>query len=245
MEKCKNTECINSVKNKNIYCSLKCRNIYVNKHLRNYQANSNGLSKEKKYLLNPKKCLSCNELIMYSKKRNKFCSSKCSTSFNNLGRKQSAETKNKIGKSNSIAITKKWMEPNYFNKCFISLGKRRFNSKGEIEVRRHLLEKFPEHYWTTGCLTNIGTKSMLTGDIFSKKLKICIEYDGIWHFKDIHGQLERKQKKDKELEEWCLNNGYRIIRIKEEVYKKNKPLLLSLLEQEILYGTKQYIAFYE
>ena len=53
-------------------------------------------------------------------------------------------------------------------------------------------------------------------------MKICIEYDGVWHFKDIHGQLELKQKKDRLLNEWCEKNEWRIIRISESYWHENK-----------------------
>jgi hypothetical protein len=54
--------------------------------------------------------------------------------------------------------------------------------------------------------------------MYSDKLKICFEYDGIWHFKDIHGQLERKQYKDKLLKKWCKVNNYKLIRLDEECF---------------------------
>ena len=39
-----------------------------------------------KYNLNPKRCEHCNQPISYEKKKNRFCSSSCSTSFNNSKR---------------------------------------------------------------------------------------------------------------------------------------------------------------
>lgn len=52
-------------------------------------------------------------------------------------------------------------------------------------------------------------------DLWSDKLQICFEYDGIWHFEDILGQLEDKKIKDNLLEKWCIYNNYRLIRIDE------------------------------
>jgi hypothetical protein len=54
--------------------------------------------------------------------------------------------------------------------------------------------------------------------MWSDKLKICFEYDGVWHFKDIHNQLAKKQLKDALLEQWCLLNNYRLIRVDEDFY---------------------------
>jgi predicted nucleic acid-binding Zn ribbon protein len=242
-KKCKNTECNKEVDGK-YYCSLSCRNVYVNKYLRDYSKNGAGISKEKQYLANPKKCISCSSVIEYKKRRNNFCSKNCSASNNNTGRKHSEKTKIKIRKITSISILKKWKDPEYIKKSLVNHGKRRFNSKGEIEVREYFMKKFPEHKWTSGGFIDIGNERMTTVDMVSKELKMCVEYDGIWHFKDINGQLEKKQLKDKLLNEWCANNGYRIIRISEEYYKKNKSLSLEKLEKEILFGKKKLVKLY-
>jgi hypothetical protein len=68
--KCKNIECENETKGKNIYCSLSCRNIYVNKYLRNYDKYSDTIKeknnlKEIEYLKSPKTC-KCGEIIPFS-----------------------------------------------------------------------------------------------------------------------------------------------------------------------------------
>lgn len=244
MKTCKNTECANKVDDDRVYCSLSCRNIFVNKNIRDYKKNGQSLSGEKQYYTNPKKCIFCDSIIEYSHRRNKFCSSKCSASTGRLGRTHSLKTKNKIRKSTSIAITKKWQDPEYAKKSLVSVGKRRFNSQGEIEVRNYFINKFPNHEWTYGGFINIGTHHMISADMYSVKLKICIEYDGIWHFKNINGQLEKKQKKDQALNEWCANNGYRIIRISEDYYKKNKIVSLQELENEVLFGNSKLTKFY-
>lgn len=244
MAKCKNTKCDNDVKKNRIYCSLACRNVYVNQNLRDYNKNKEGLSKEKEYLKTPKKCNHCNAIIEYKRRRNNFCSKNCSASANNKGRVHSEIVKNKIRKNTSISILKKWKDKEYASKCLVSLGKRKFNSKGEIEVRNYLINKFPEHNWSSGGFLDIGNKKMITVDIFSKKIKVCIEYDGIWHFKDIKGQLKRKQEKDNKLNDWCAKNGYRMIRISEDYYKKNKSLSLEQLEKEILNGKNKLVKFY-
>lgn len=87
MEKCKNIECNNKTVGKRVYCSLTCRNIYVNKYLRDYSKNGAGLSEEKEYYDNPKKCKKCNEIIKYEQRRNEYCSHSCSASETNKQRK--------------------------------------------------------------------------------------------------------------------------------------------------------------
>ena len=85
--KCKNIECENETKGKNIYCSLSCRNIYVNKYLRNYDKYSDTIKeknnlKEIEYLKSPKTC-KCGEIIPFSKRTNKYCNHSCVAKFTN------------------------------------------------------------------------------------------------------------------------------------------------------------------
>ena len=96
-----------------------------------------------------------------------------------------------------------------------------------------LKNKFPQHSWKSGGRLKHKDVS-LTRDAYSNELKICIEYDGIWHFKDIHGQLANKQLKDELLKAWCIENGYRLIRdedghyninILEEAIRTNEPYI--------------------
>jgi hypothetical protein len=90
--KCKNIECENETKGKNVYCSLTCRNIFVNKYLRNYEKVSETFQQKKKereeeYLKIPKKCEFCDNTIPFEKKNeNRFCSHSCSASFSNMNR---------------------------------------------------------------------------------------------------------------------------------------------------------------
>lgn len=88
--KCKNIECENETKGKNIYCSLSCRNVYVNKYLRNYDVNKENNKirrndREKEYLLNPNRCQHCDEIIPFEKRLDnlKFCNNSCSASYTN------------------------------------------------------------------------------------------------------------------------------------------------------------------
>ena len=73
---------------------------------------------------------------------------------------------------------------------------RHFTSKNEVLIRDYFINNFPEDEWTFGGSIRMNEHQM-SRDLYSNKLKICFEYDGIWHFKDIHGQLEQKQLKDK------------------------------------------------
>lgn len=121
--------------------------------------------------------------------------------------------------------------------------KKYFTSKGECEIRDYIIEKYKSDLWTHGPLTKFKDKNLVC-DLYSRKLQVIFEYDGIWHFKDIHGQLEDKQFKDKLLEEWCVENNYRLIRIREEIYKEDKIKWLSIIENEIYNGKEQIIKYY-
>lgn len=89
--KCKNIECENETKGKNVYCSLTCRNIFVNKYLRNYDKVSDTFKqkkkeKEEKYLEQPKKCLHCNSIILYDNRDNSYCNHSCFAKATNSNR---------------------------------------------------------------------------------------------------------------------------------------------------------------
>jgi len=125
MKKCKNIECNKEIEKNRIYCSFKCRNYYVNKNLRDYTKNSNGLSiKTKKfYETNLKFCLNpkCNKILSYEKRRNSFCSQSCSTSFTNIGRVVTNETKKRMSISHKNKLEIKTIK---CKNCDILIEKR-------------------------------------------------------------------------------------------------------------------------
>lgn len=51
---------------------------------------------KEEYNIRPKKCVSCNKPIPFSKRRNKFCDHSCSASYTNTGRIHTQDTKIKI-----------------------------------------------------------------------------------------------------------------------------------------------------
>lgn len=89
MGKCKNIDCCNDTEGKRVYCSLTCRNYYVNKYLRDYSKNGEGISDKAKnsYLLSPKKCKKCDNIISYEKRESDYCSRECSLANANVNRK--------------------------------------------------------------------------------------------------------------------------------------------------------------
>lgn len=184
-------------------------------------------------------CFKCDKKIIvkegnlvFPKKEKYYCSRACANS-----REHSEETKNKI----SSGLESAW-KTGLFDDALIT-NKFVFTSKGEEEIRNYFIKNFPGDCWTFGGLLK-HNNIRICRDLYSKKLKVCFEYDGIWHFKDIHGQLKRKQETDFQLEKWCIENEYRLIRIKEIVYISNKSFWLEKIKNEIYAGTDKIVKFY-
>lgn len=164
-----------------------------------------------------------------------FCSKSCANSRNH-----SNETKKKISKS----ISNLWKDDNYAKNIIEKNIKNNkiFTSKNEKYIKEYLINNYPEDNWTSGGHLKYKGES-LTRDIYSKKLKINIEYDGIWHFKDIKGQLKHKKYKDSLLKDWSLKNNYRLIRISEAFYKKNINCI-NIIINAIYNKTEPYLEYY-
>ena len=178
-------------------------------------------------------CVICDNSFLLKERESKFkkrkgryfCSYSCSKTiiFTDEMRMKSSEATKKLWQNGSYV--NKFIENNV-NKNY------RFSSKGEEEVRKYLKENFTDDEWTSG--GGYKYKGVnLTRDIYSNKLKVIVEYDGIWHFKDIHGQLDDKQMKDRLLEEWVIENDWRIVRIKDDLYRKNKKMWIDILVDSI------------
>lgn len=163
---------------------------------------------------------------LFPKKSKYFCTRSCANT-----RIHTEETKEKMKKSNSSSSKLLWQNPEYVAK--MDLGRRRyFTSKTEVFIREHFINKFSNDDWTFGGSIRHNNLTM-SRDLFSKKLKICFEYDGVWHFKNIRNQLEHKQAKDKALEDWCAENGWRLIRMSESFHKDNIDNFIDIIENAV------------
>ena len=105
---------------------------------------------------------------------------------------------------------------------------KRFNSKGELELKRLIEARFPNHKWQSGGNHKIGNGLNKAHDIYCTELKLIVEYDGIYHWKDVHGNLKLVQAKDKQLELFCKENGWKLIRVNEKTVKKI-PLIVETI----------------
>ncbi len=199
------------------------------------------LGKIKKFLV---KCENCHTKFpveerekQFPKKEKYFCNRSCANT-----RHHTKETKNKIGKKATISNKKLWQDPNYVKKIMTS-QKSIFTSKGEVAIRKYFQWNFPQERWTFGgCLRY--NNFPLVRDLYSNKLKVCIEYDGIWHFENIHNQLEYKQKQDQALENWCLQNNFKLIRIKEDIFLKDEDFWINQIVKEVHSKISRIVKFY-
>lgn len=206
---------------------------------------------EKEYgkkIILEKKCKECGTLfniIIREKKSYKYLKTFCSKACSNKFRSKDKQFQSKIKKAISSGIKQKWQDKEYATKVLNSQSQtnKRFSSKGEREIRQHFQQKFKNDHWTSGLIAHFKN-TRLTSDLYSKSKKIAIEYDGIWHFKNISGQLKEKQRKDKLLKEWCSKNNFKLIRIKEDIYLKNKEKTLQKIEFFINESNEQYIELY-
>jgi len=188
------------------------------------------------------KCFVCNRLFKvkereksFPKKKKYFCKGYCSHV-----RVLDQISKDKI----SAKVKNLWNDNNYRESVLLHKNTINFyTSKGECAIRNYFKWNFPRDRWTFGGILYYKNLSLVR-DLYSNKLKVCIEYDGIWHFEDIKGQLEDKQNKDLALEEWCLDNNYRLIRIKEDVFLKDEEFWIQQLVKETYSGVAKIVKFY-
>jgi hypothetical protein len=247
--------CSNEKKPKNKYCSAKCRNIVINRN-KDYTKQSGKIQKTKRENFLKKNgelkdfkviCHKCsNELITneyefrFPIKDKYYCSRSCANSRENREYTKTVEFRDRI----SNIVKEFWTRPEYVDKIINQQSNRKYTSVGEVLIREHFKTKYSEDEWVHGGALKYKGSSLIR-DLYSNKLKVCVEYDGIWHFKDINGQLEEKQRKDLLLEEWCLDNNFRLIRIKEEVFYNNKELCLQYIEDLIYDNSEQFVKIYD
>ena len=160
------------------------------------------------------------------------CCKSCSTSLANKERIDNGyiqpiyDWTDEMRKRASIISKKLWEDEDYAKK--VLNNNRHFTSKNEVLIRDYFIDNFSEDEWTFGGHLRIQNEG-ITRDLYSNKLKICFEYDGVWHFEDIHGQLAKKQLKDQLLEQWCINNKYTLVRLDEKQFNSDSiPMLREL-----------------
>ena len=175
-----------------------------------------------------KECEWCRKEFTYTKivthPERRTCSKSCAVSIANS--ENPVSWTSEMREAHSIISKKLWEDEDYAKK--VLNNNRHFTSKNEVLIRDYFIDNFSEDEWTFGGHLRIQNEG-ITRDLYSNKLKICFEYDGVWHFEDIHGQLAKKQLKDKLLEQWCINNKYTLVRLDEKQFNSDSiPMLREL-----------------
>ena len=233
--------CNKPKKEKNKFCSFSCCTINTNKN-RDYSKNSAGLIKSRKLRLDAElgklmdlevTCHKCKEHFLvkervknFPKKKKYHCCRGCANAREAV---KTEEHKKKV----SIAAKKFYSQlplEEKLRRAQRSVNSRfLYRSKGEAKLLEMLRSSFPEAEFTYGG-SMIYKDKAICRDIISKKLKLCIEYDGIWHFKNINNQLSFKKMKDALYEEWILQSEYRLIRVTDNDFARNQSLYEELID---------------
>lgn len=176
-------------------------------------------------------CYNCDKPteIVFRKNKKKakyYCSRGCSNSRG----PRTPEFKQRV----SEKIKKAW-ELGIYDNVDMTSKNTNFSLIKEREILDYFKKTYPFDEWTSGgSISQEGIR--ISRDMYSKKLKVCFEYDGVWHFKDIHGQLEKKRLKDSALENWCKEKNYRLIRLQEGYFESFAQLedLIYLRKESLI-----------
>jgi hypothetical protein len=145
-------------------------------------------------------CAYCGDEFIYTRiidhPTRRTCSRSCLASLSNKDRIKNGYTQpswtDEMRESASIKSKKLWEDEDYAKR--VLENNRRFTSKNEVIIRDYFIDKFPGDEWTYGGSLKVQDE-LIIRDLYSPKLKICFEYDGVWHFRDIKGQLAKKTEK--------------------------------------------------
>jgi very-short-patch-repair endonuclease len=111
-------------------------------------------------------------------------------------------------------------------------AKRYFSSKGERRLVQQIKAVFPQHRWSSGGRFKIAEGVFKSLDLYCRDLRLIVEYDGAYHWFNIHGNLASVQQKDRLLEAWCQETDWRLIRVNEATYQQY-PEVVSEIQRLI------------
>lgn len=146
-------------------------------------------------------------------------------------RKKASETAKKtsarvdIQKSRAAQL-KRWREMNpdaFFNKCTLVMHSKwqSLPEKKLFEFFKNISQDFEKNKQIKSTkhfrVNKTNSKQI---DVLNKKQKIIAEFDGKHHFSPIFGNevLSRVKEKDKELERFCLDNNFILIRVSQSCF---------------------------
>lgn len=151
------------------------------------------------------------------------------------------------GMNGSMAQKSKLREAALKSKTYLKnfqssgMNNSRTSSKGERQLREALKIEFGDKEVLAHRHFKIGDDLLKSVDMFLPKYNLIIEYDGEYHFRNIYGNFELIVMKDKLLENWCLTNNYRLIRIDENTYKQDKEKYINVLIEKIRLGNERVL----
>jgi hypothetical protein len=116
-------------------------------------------------------------------------------------------------------------------------------SKGELEVRKYLEEKYKKLYVSQKTFKDCKDKSLLKFDFFIEKYKIAIEYQGIQHYKETYytkNDIEGIKRRDNIKKEYCKNNNIFLIEIPYTIKLKEVSNYLNINIEILKNNTNKY-----
>lgn len=200
------------------------------------------------YLSNPKKCMNCGFIISYENKEKKFCNHSCSASFNNKLRPKKLIPIKKIKKGKVD-----WCCPVCYKELLITYSnslKRKFcsgtcrnkvnnqlinggRSKAEKLLEITLLKEFPncEILFNNRCILS-GNKEL---DVYIPSLKLAIEWNGIYHYKNFRGEefLKKTQTQDLKKQQECKKLDIELYVVKD--LKSNDKFIKEEVDKIVNY----------
>lgn len=116
------------------------------------------------------------------------------------------------------------MNPSTFYEKCTKVMHSKWSSVPEKKLRDFCQGLNPNFLWNQQIKSkehfNVNKTNSKQIDLIDKTAKIIIELDGPHHFKPIHGQenLLKNKKKDLELNQYCVDNNYILIRVSYSEY---------------------------
>lgn len=183
------------------------------------KSKSDFLLRKQNYEDKPNLCKACGRELSYNQRKNKFCSSSCAASINNLGRKQSDKQKTIAAKTIKLIVKPKFTpvfqckicgkwgirknrttcsdtcllraQQNYGKRSATSQKRR---SKDEIKLYE-LCNSYFSHVEN-----NVSIFNGWDADIIIHDIKLAILWNGPWHYKEMKGfkhSLKQVQNRDR------------------------------------------------
>lgn len=201
-----------------------------------------------KYYKNPNKCISCNNIIDYENRENKFCNHSCSASYNNKLRLKKERPIKQIRREKVLwncpvctrelllnyaeSLKRKYCSGTCRNKINNQLinGSR---SKAESMLENALkLEFINIKFLFNSRMILSGNKEL---DVYIPTLKTAIEWNGIYHYANFRGDefLQKTQKQDLEKINECKKLGIDLYIVKD--LKSSNKFIKQEIEKIINY----------